>query len=54
MKEEQDVASRQTGGRPNFCGEKVGGPEHCLVPANELGPSGVAFALGCWPQAVSH
>jgi len=52
-KEEQDVEGGQAGGRPDFCGEEVGGPKHFLVPANELGPGGVALALRGCPQAVS-
>jgi hypothetical protein len=53
MKEEQDVESGQAGGGPDFCGEEVSGPENCLVPANELGPSGVAFAFRRRPQSLS-
>ena len=53
MKEEQGVEGGQAGGGPDFCGEEVGGPQHFLVTANELGPSSVALALRGWTQAVS-
>src|ERR1039457_5562822 len=53
VEKEQDVEGGQAGGRPDFCGEEVGGPKHFLVTANELGPRGVTLAFGCRPQAVS-
>jgi hypothetical protein len=37
VKEEQDVEGGQAGRGPDFGGEKVGGPKHFLMPANELG-----------------
>src|SRR5271166_5408278 len=53
VEEEQDVAGGQAGGGPDFSGEEIGGPEHGRVPADELGPGGVAFAFGCRAQSLS-
>ena len=53
LQEEQDIERGQAGGGPDFSGEKVGGPEHVLVPAKERGPSRVAFAFGCGAKAMA-
>src|SRR5208283_5692843 len=53
MEEEQDVEGGQAGGGPDFSGEEIGGPEHGRVPADELGPGGVAFAFGGRAQSLS-
>ena len=53
VKKEQDVEGGQAGGRPDFCGEEVGGPKHVLLTPNKLGPRGVTIAFGCRTRAVS-
>ena len=45
MNEEQDAEGGQPAGGSDFGGKEIGGPKHLPVAPNELGPSGVAFAL---------
>ena len=52
VNEEQDIEGGQADTGPDFRSEKVCGPEHVLVSADELCPSHVAFAFVRGAQAV--
>jgi hypothetical protein len=52
VNQKEHVNRDQTGGRPDFCSEEIRGPEHVLVEADELRPSGVALAFWDRSQPV--
>jgi hypothetical protein len=48
MNEKEHVNGDQSGGRPDFGGKEIRGPEHLLVAPDEFGPGGMAPPLrGC-------